>query len=56
VVGDVEEVYAVDTRFIEPPPANLRGVDTGYIESVVKLQNRLLMVIDSTRVTQVENQ
>lgn len=51
IVDGVEEVYSVDTRCIEPPPANLRGVDAKMISSVVKLQNRLLMIIDSSHAT-----
>ncbi len=51
IVDGVEEVYSVDTRCIEPPPANLRGLDAKMINSVVKLQNRLLMIIDSSQAT-----
>lgn len=42
-VGDVVEVDETD---IEPPPANLHGVDSRYLNGVVKLEQELLTLLD----------
>lgn len=41
--GDVLDVTAED---LEPPPANVSGINGDYIKSIVKLENELLLIID----------
>lgn len=41
--GDVLDVAAED---LEPPPANVSGINGDYIKSIVKLEQELLLIID----------
>jgi purine-binding chemotaxis protein CheW len=45
-IGDVEEA---GREAIEPPPANLDGVGSAFIECVVRLEDELVLVLSTER-------
>lgn len=49
IVDSVSEVLRVSTSLIEPAPALTGGIDSAYIRGVVKLQDRLLILLDLQR-------
>jgi len=49
LVDSVSEVLRVPSSLVEPPPAIVGGVDREYIEGVVKLEDRLLILLDLRR-------
>jgi len=50
IVDAVLEVLRLQTDTIEPPPDIATTVDSAYIQGVAKLDDRLLILIDLTRV------
>ncbi|MFP4037671.1 MAG: chemotaxis protein CheW [Desulfobacteraceae bacterium] len=46
-IGDVEEA---DEGAVESPPANLNGIGTEFVYSVVKLHNELLVVLSLDKI------
>ncbi|MBI5017384.1 MAG: chemotaxis protein CheW [Deltaproteobacteria bacterium] len=49
LVDSVSEVLRVSKTLVEPPPAIAGGIDTDYIRGVVKLEDRLLVLLDLQR-------
>jgi purine-binding chemotaxis protein CheW len=49
LVDSVSEVLRVPTSIVEPPPPIVGGIDSEYIEGVVKLEDRLLILLDLRR-------
>ena len=49
LVDSVSEVLRVSTSLVEPPPALASGIEADYIRSVVKLEDRLLVLLDLHR-------
>lgn len=50
VVDAVSEVLRIPSSTVEPPPAITTGVDQHYISGVVKLEGRLLLFLDISRI------
>lgn len=50
LVDDISDVVSVDMMEIESPPANLAGIDTAYVEGVIKLSQELLVIISSEKI------
>jgi purine-binding chemotaxis protein CheW len=50
VVDAVSEVLRIPGSTVEPPPAIVTGVDQHYISGVVKLEGRLLLFLDISRI------
>jgi len=50
VVDEVSEVLRISDKAIEPPPSLVAGVDAEYLKGVVKLEDRLLILLDLDRV------
>ena len=50
VVDEVSEVLRISAKAIEPPPSLVAGVDAEYLKGVVKLEDRLLILLDLDRV------
>ena len=50
VVDEVSEVLRISAKAIEPPPSLVAGVDAEYLQGVVKLEDRLLILLDLERV------
>lgn len=46
LVDSVSEVLRVPGSLVEPPPPIVGGIDREYIEAVVKLEDRLLILLD----------
>jgi len=57
IVDSVSEVMHVPTAEIEPPPHLLSlSIDARYIEGVIKLANRLLILLDFTQILRPQEQ
>ncbi|HLZ26479.1 MAG TPA: chemotaxis protein CheW [Chloroflexota bacterium] len=50
VVDGVSEVLRVSTSTIEPPSPAVAGIDSEYLEGIVKLPERLVILLDLDRV------
>lgn len=50
VVDSVSEVLRIPKSTMEPPPAVTTSVDQHYISGVVKLENRLPLLMDVSRI------
>ncbi len=46
LIDNVDEVHPVEDSDTEPPPANMRGMDSRFLKSVVKLDKRLMVVLN----------
>ena len=56
VVDEVHEVLRLDGNQIEPLPASLTNVDASYITGVVKLEERILILLNTEAVISDETQ
>jgi len=54
IVDSVSEVLRLPADTIEPPPEIVTGVNSEYIKGVAKLEDRLLIFLDLTRVIDAE--
>jgi purine-binding chemotaxis protein CheW len=54
VVDSVSEVLRLPASTIEPPPDIVTGVNSEYIKGVAKLEDRLLIFLDLSKVIDVE--
>lgn len=53
IVDEVNQVARVKKNTQEPPPPMVGGVDAGFIKSIVNLTDRIIIILDLTRV--IEN-
>lgn len=53
IVDAVSEVLRLSAGTIEPPPEIVTGIDTEYIRGVAKLEDRLLIFLDLSKVIDV---
>ncbi len=53
IVDSVSEVLRLPSSTIEPPPEIVTGVNSEYIKGVAKLEDRLLIFLDLSRVIDV---
>jgi len=53
LVDEIGDVLDVEEDAFEPPPATLQGEVRALIQGVYKLQNRLLLVLDTERALEV---
>jgi purine-binding chemotaxis protein CheW len=53
VVDSVSEVLRLPTNTIEPPPEIVTGINSEYIKGVAKLEDRLLIFLDLSKVIDV---
>ena len=54
-MDEVKEVLRISKNITEAPPEIVTGVDADYITSIAKLENRLLILLDLTKIlTDVE--
>ncbi len=59
LVDEIGDVVDIDPTFVEPPPATLPASSREYIQSVFKMEDRLLLLLDpdqAVRVGDVEEQ
>ncbi|MCX6834876.1 MAG: chemotaxis protein CheW [candidate division Zixibacteria bacterium] len=54
IVDSVSEVLRLPANTIEPPPEIVTGVNSEYIRGVAKLEDRLLIFLDLSRVIDAE--
>lgn len=54
IVDAVSEVLRLNSATIEAPPEMVTGVNTDYIKGVAKLEDRLLIFLDLSKVIDVE--
>jgi len=54
VVDSVSEVLRLPSNTIEPPPDIVTGINSEYIKGVAKLEDRLLIFLDLSKVINVE--
>jgi purine-binding chemotaxis protein CheW len=50
IVDSVSEVLRIPEGIIEPPPSIVAGMESGYIEGVGKVDNRLLILLELEKV------
>jgi purine-binding chemotaxis protein CheW len=56
IVDGVSEVLRIPVSITEAPPAIVSGIDSEFIKSIGKLDDRLLILIDLQRVLTVDTQ
>jgi purine-binding chemotaxis protein CheW len=56
IVDAVEEVLNIPSDVIEPPPDLVTTVDSAYLRSIAKLQDRLVILLDLDRVLSTAEQ
>jgi len=54
IVDSVSEVLRLPANTIEPPPDLVTGINSEYINGVAKLEDRLLIFLDLSKVVDVE--
>lgn len=55
IVDAANDVLDIETDAIEPPPEIIGGNEDEYISGVVKIGNRLLILLDLEKVIQIAN-
>jgi purine-binding chemotaxis protein CheW len=56
IVDGVSEVLRIPEESIEPTPPMVSNVNSAYIRGIAKLENRLVTLLDLTRVLSLEEQ
>jgi purine-binding chemotaxis protein CheW len=56
IVDAVSEVLRIPKRITEAPPEIVTGIDSGYITSIGKLEDRLLILLDLNKVLSSEEE
>ena len=56
IVDEVSEVLTISDSFIEPPPVITTSLDSDFISGIAKMDNRLIIILDLTRVLSHEAQ
>jgi len=56
IVDGVSEVLRIQDQLIEPTPPMVSTVDTAFITGIIKLEGRLVILLDLARVLNVEEQ
>lgn len=56
IVDAVNEVLRISSDIIEPPPTISKGINSDYITSVAKLEDRLLILLDLEKLLSEEEQ
>lgn len=53
IVSSVSEVLTIDTNNIEPPPMIVDSINTEFIEGIVRLDQRLVILLNLEKVFQI---
>lgn len=56
VVDQVGEVISIDASGIEKPPANINGVDSKFVQGMVKLDHDLMVVLNAREAFDMESE
>ncbi|KRQ86001.1 Chemotaxis protein CheW [Caloramator mitchellensis] len=54
VVDNVSEVLDIDTKNMEESPDLIRGKENKYLSNIIKLQNRIIMMINTEKIISKE--
>ncbi len=54
IVDEVNEVLRIPKSITEPPPQVISGVESDYITAIGKLEDRLLILLDLTKILSTE--
>lgn len=54
IVDSVSEVLRISKSLIEPPPSIVSNINTDYITAIVKLDDKLLILLDMEKVLTTE--
>ncbi|CUS97288.1 chemotaxis protein CheW [Candidatus Kryptobacter tengchongensis] len=54
IVDSVSEVLRVSKNVVEPPPELICGIDSEYITGIVKLDDRLMILLDLEKILTIE--
>ena len=54
IVDSVSEVLRIDSSVVENPPSMVAGIQSDFITSIAKLENKLLILLDLEKVLSVE--
>lgn len=54
IVDEVNEVLRIPKSITEPPPQIVSGVESDYITAIGKLEDRLLILLDLTKILSTE--
>lgn len=54
IVDEVKEVLRIQASITEPPPELVAGVNSEYITSVAKLEDRLLILLDLNKILSLQ--
>jgi len=55
LVSKIGDVVEADWQRVEPPPANIGGVQGAFFKGVFKMQDRLIGILDADRVLAEDN-
>ncbi len=55
LVSRISDVVMADPDKIEPPPANMRGIQGDFFTGVYKTENRLIGILDIKEVLRIES-
>ncbi len=50
LVDNIGDVIEIEEERIEPPPANIEGIQSKYIEGIAKLDNELLIILSADKI------
>ena len=56
IVDGVSEVLRIPEESIEPTPPMVSNVNSAYIRGIAKLENRLVTLLDLTKVLSLDEQ
>lgn len=56
VVDAVSEVLRIDGEQIEPPPQGLAGVDQAYIQGLVKMDKKIMILLNIDKIMSMDDQ
>ena len=56
IVDEVSEVLRIESSITEPPPEMVAGIESDYITAVAKLEDRLLILLDLSKVLSQEEE
>lgn len=53
LVDDIGDVLEIDPQSFEPPPATLKGVARELVQGVCKLEDRLLLILNTEKAVEI---
>lgn len=56
IVDEVKEVLRISSDITEPPPSVVAGIDSEFITSVAKLEDRLLLLLDLNKIFNLQEE